>query len=201
MHQTRRFQTSTLALALLLAGAGVAACVQDRQERMKPQPTAQSAGPSSAKRDLSDANIVALLAIANQVDIEGGQLAQQKANSPQVRSYGTRMVADHTSMLQEGNQVAKQLMVNPVQPELGQQMIREHQRAMDALSAKSGEEFDRAYIDHEIKTHEKVIRLVKEAMNDADTPQLRQLLLRSRPVLEDHLQQAQNVKQFLHASR
>ncbi|WP_447983283.1 DUF4142 domain-containing protein [Nitrospira sp. Nam74] len=58
----------------------------------------------------------------------------------------------------------------------------------ECLTAKSGEEFGLPYIDNEIKTHKKVIRLANETMNEADSHQLRQLLLRSRPILKDHLQ-------------
>jgi len=104
-------------------------------------------------------------------------------------------------MLKQGNQLSKQLMINPVQPALGQQMLSEHQRSMEALKKKSGDQFDRAYIEHEIQMHQKVIRLVEEATQAADDPQLRTLLQQSRPALEDHLKQAQSVKQSLVASR
>jgi putative membrane protein len=160
-----------------------------------------SAGQSSGKTNLSDANIVSLLTIANQSDIEGGQLAEFKAGRREVRSYGTHMISDHGSMLRQGNQLSKQLMINPVRPALGQQMLSEHEKSIETLKKKSGEEFDRAYIEYEIRMHQKVIRLIEEAMQAVDNPQLRTLLEQSRPTLKDHLEQAQNVKRSLVASR
>jgi putative membrane protein len=192
---------SRLAIAIVLGGTSVlSACAESTQESIRQQVSPSTAQPS-AKMNLSDANIVALLAIANQSDIEGGQLAETKASSREVRSYGTRMISDHASMLKQGNQLSKQLMINPVQPALGQQMLSEHQMSMEALKKKSGDQFDRAYIEHEIQMHQKVIRLVEEATQAADDPQLRTLLQQSRPALEDHLKQAQSVKQSLVASR
>jgi putative membrane protein len=192
---------SRLAIAIVLGGTSVlSACAESKQESIRQQVSPSTTQPS-AKMNLSDANIVALLAIANQSDIEGGQLAETKASSREVRSYGTRMISDHASMLKQGNQLSKQLMINPVQPALGQQMLSEHQRSMEALKKKSGDQFDRAYIEHEIQMHQKVIRLVEEATQAADDPQLRTLLQQSRPALEDHLKQAQSVKQSLVASR
>jgi len=191
-----------LAVAVVLAGSSVlSACAQGKQDGMHQRAAKSSTAQPNAKMDLSDANIVSLLAIANQSDIEGGQLAEAKANSREVRSYGTRMISDHASMLRQGNQLSKQLMLNPVQPPIAQQMQSEHEKSMEALKKKSGQEFDRAYIEHEIQMHQKVIRLVEEATQSADNPQLRTLLEQSRPALEEHLEQAQNVKRAIVATR
>ena len=189
------------AMAIVLVGASaLSACAQSKQDGMHPRPATPSAG-QSAKINLSDSNIVALLAAANQSDIEGGQLAETKADSREVRSYGTRMISDHGSMLRESNQLAKQLMITPIQPAQGQHMLSEHKQSMETLKKKSGEQFDRAYIDHEIQMHQKVIGLVEKATQEADNPRLRMLLEQSRPALQDHLEQAQNVKRSLVASR
>ena len=91
-------------------------------------------------------------------------------------------------------------MLHPVQPALGQQMSSEHDRSMELLKSKSGEQFDRTYIEHEITMHQNVIRLVEEATQTADNPQLRTLLQQARPALEGHLEQAQNIKRALIAS-
>jgi putative membrane protein len=196
------FQNNRLALTVLVTGLMLLpACAERRHESM-PQPTAaKSRVQPSAKMGLSDGNIMALLAVANESDIEGGQLAEVKASSPQVRSYGSRMISEHASMLQQGNQLSKQLRISPIQPEPAQQMVIEHKKAMDALKTKSGGEFDRAYIEHDINMHQRVTRLVDEATKAADSAQLRTFLERSRPALEDHLEQARNVKRSLVASR
>lgn len=202
MERHNTIYASRLAIAVVLAGATVlSACAEGTQDRMHQRAATPSAGQPSGKMNLSDANIMSLLAIANQSDVEGGQLAEMKASSREVRSYGTRMISDHGSMLRRGSQLSKQLMINPVEPAVGQQMLSEHQKSMEALKKKSGEEFDRAYIEHEIEMHQKVIRLVEQAAQAADHPQLRTLLEQSRPALKDHLEQAQTVKRSLVASR
>jgi len=77
---------SRLAIAIVLGGTSVlSACAESTQESIRQQVSPSTAQPS-AKMNLSDANIVALLAIANQSDIEGGQLAETKASSREVRS-------------------------------------------------------------------------------------------------------------------
>jgi predicted outer membrane protein len=56
-------------------------------------------------------------------------------------------------------------------------MLSEHEKSMEALKKKkSGEQFDRTYIEHEIQMHQKVIALVEKAPKEADNPQLRMLL-------------------------
>jgi putative membrane protein len=198
------FDRSLKAATLVLTGMViVGGCAQSTPDRMERSSASSSTIGSqvSTRPNLSDANIVSLLAIANKSDIEGGQLAQTKAADPQVRSYGTRMVNDHQAMLDQGQQLSKQLMVNPMEPELGQQLLSDHERSMQLLQGKSGEQFDRAYIDHEIQMHQKIIQLVQQAEGSARAPQLRQLLQQSKPALENHLQQAQQVKQAMMASR
>ena len=202
MNSLSLFQNNRLTLTVLVIGLMLLPACAERQHESVPQPTvAKSRAQPSAKMDLSDGNIMALLAVVNESDIEGGQLAEVKASSAQVRSYGSRMISEHASMLQQGNQLSKQLRINPIQPELAQRMAGEHKKAMDALKTKSGGEFDRAYIEHEINMHQRVIRLVDEATKAADSTQVRTLLERSRPALEDHLEQARNVKRSLVASR
>jgi putative membrane protein len=100
-------------------------------------------------------------------------------------------------MLNDGAALAKHLMVVPVMPDEGRTMMKEHADSMRALRAKSGADFDRAYIEHEIDMHQKVLDQVQKAVKEADRTDLRYLLEKTRPDLEDHLKEAQDIRKRL----
>ena len=68
-------------------------------------------------------------------------------------------------------------------------------RRLDKLKNLSGNEFDKAYIDSEIKLHQQVIdvadtKLVPSVKNE----ELKALLVKVRPALVSHLEHAQKIQ-------
>jgi putative membrane protein len=174
-----------LTLSLLVAAGGPAAAAMTQ---------AESAGAQS------DSRIMAFLDVANVADIEGGQLAQQKAENPQVREYGQRMVTEHQAMMSDGNRTASQFAIPKLPPTADSDaaaVAQEHVQTMEMLRGQSGSDFDRAYIQHEIETHKDAINKVDESMKLAQHQAVRQLLEQSRPILESHLMQAQSIAKSL----
>lgn len=175
-------------------GLGAQACAGDPASS---RPLLEPDTPAAQKRNLSDANILSLLEVANKGDIETGQLAQKRGSSPQVKQFGHQMVQEHVGMLNTGAGVALRLLVVPSMPDEGKKMKKEHGDTMHALGMKSGEEFDRAYIDYEIHMHQQVLNKIDMAMKEADHVEIRHLLEKSRLSLQQHLQGAQDVKRHL----
>lgn len=199
-------------LALMLGvGTGFPSCASDptaqrhaqmeRSRTAAPQQPAMKT-PESARTDmktetLSDANIFALLLVANSSDLQGAQLATQKAEHPQVKAFGGLMVEEHSDLLQQGDKLARELNIVPVITQDSEKLVQEHNRTMEELSAKSGSTFDQAYIDHEIKMHQRVLQRVDQASQSAQHPRLKQLLNRTKPALAAHLEAAQGIEKNL----
>lgn len=155
----------------------------------------------AAPGTLSDANMVSIMNTADRSDIEGGHLAEMKASNAKAKAYGHQMVADHSAMLQETKQLSRRLKLTPVSPALGEQLMEEHDESMQTLRNKSGPDFDRGYIDHEITMHEQLIKLVDSASGSADNPALKQLLLQAKSKLQSHLEAARGIKRQLVAQQ
>ena len=151
----------------------------------------------AAPGTLSDANILSLLNTADRADIEGGHLAQLRATSPSVQNYGRRMVDEHSAMLSANKQLSRRVNIQPVSSALGEKLADDHDETMQGLRDKPGTEFDRAYIDHEITTHEQLIGLVDRAANKIDNATLRQQVLQAKPRLQAHLDAARSIKRTL----
>src|SRR5712671_6425757 len=67
---------------------------------------AQSAGPT-------DPQIAAIVVAANQVDINAGKLAESKGSNKEVKSFGKRMVTDHTGVNKQATALVTKLKVKP----------------------------------------------------------------------------------------
>jgi putative membrane protein len=91
------------------------------------------------------------------IEIEAAQLANQKAQSSEVRGYATRFIDEHNGMQEKSRQLANRMNL---QPELPQQL--------------SGNDFDRAYIKYQVKMHEQAVSLLEKFANSADNSWLKQ---------------------------
>src|SRR3954464_12449168 len=123
-------------------------------------------GKPAAKLD--DPTIVAIFDAANTWDIESGKLAELKGSTQAVRDLGKQLAGDHTTVRQQGRDLAKKLGVTPTPPkDFG--MAKDHAAAMKQLRSVKGKAFDKAYLAHEVAYHKAVI----DAMNSTLLPALK----------------------------
>jgi putative membrane protein len=126
------------------------------------------------------------------MEIQLGRVAQDNGNLPEVKSFGDRMVLEHSHAGQELNAIAAQRnLVLPVQLE------RKHILMIARLSKLAGMEFDRKYMQTMVKNHLNSIALFKKALKKVKDPDLRAWTAATLPVLQEHLQMAQEVVQKL----
>jgi putative membrane protein len=158
---------------------------------------AQRAMPGST---LSHANIISVLDTIDVSEIEAAQLAKEKASSEYVRSFAASLGKEHTEKMQHNLQLSNRMRVSPEKPRLASALESTHRETMEELRKKSGQDFDRAYIDYQVTMHEQAVKLVEDTANSVDDARLKQHLIKTRPDLITHLSaakalQRQNVGQ------
>ena len=189
--------------SLLLLGTTaivVAACSQqsDRtnagDSAAAPAAMAADTGPAAAPA-VSDAQIAAIVVAANQVDIDAGQLAASKATNARVKEFARRMVTDHTGVNKAATALVTKLGVTPEPNETSRSLTTSGEQTRGSLQAKSGAEFDRAYIDNEVTYHQTVLdALDKTLIPNAQNAELKNMLVTTRPAFEAHLKMAKDVQ-------
>jgi putative membrane protein len=103
-------------------------------------------------------------------------------------------VHDHTTVRQSGRDLAKKLGVVPTPP-ANDQAAKDHEAAMAALSAKTGADFDRAFLAHEVAYHAAVIDALKKTFVPAiSNGELKAFVLKIAPAFEAHMIAAQNLQ-------
>jgi len=137
----------------------------------------------------TDSQFVMEAAEGGQMEVELGQLAQQKASSDAVKQFGQRMAADHAKAGQELAQLAASKGV-----ELSKQPSRKTQMEKDRLSKASGSAFDREYVKMMVQDHEKDVASFKRESQQAQDPDLKAWVTKAVPTLEDHLKSIKRIE-------
>lgn len=146
---------------------------------------------------LSDANIVALLDEANMADSAAGAYAATKATSPDVKAFAKLMMGEHHAMRAQGRQLAQRLGVTPQLP-ANDPLKPAAQAEMTALKAAAkGAAFDRTYIEQEIGIHKAVLDVAEKGHDAAQNEELKKLIEQAKPVVEKHLDRAEEIQKKL----
>ena len=168
-----RMHAIVLILSLLVAGA--------------------AAERPAAQETLNDAQVMALFDEANTTDIWVARLALGRAQSADVRKLAEMVIADHEAVQHMARELAKKLKVAATPPS-SDTSATTLARAIRELQGKSGAEFDRAYLAHELAFHRTAIDVVRGTLLPAAThPELKALLNNVLGGFEHHLAETRTV--------
>jgi putative membrane protein len=126
------------------------------------------------------------------MEVSLGQTAQQQAASQRVKDFGSMMVRDHTKANDELKAIAtaKSFTLPAMLPE-------KHQKHVDDLSKKTGNDFDKDYIKMMVDDHEDDIKKFEKAASDATDPAIKDFAARTLPTLRAHLDSAKAIHKDL----
>lgn len=143
----------------------------------------------------NDAQIAHIVVTANQVDIDAGKLAEQKASSADVKALGAQMVRDHSGANKQAADLARKLKVTPQDNPTSQSLKAGGDKNVAHLKTLSGAAFDKAYVEHEVAYHQQVLDAIdKTLVPSAQNAELKALIVTVRPVIDAHLQHAKHLQ-------
>jgi putative membrane protein len=157
---------------------------------------AQSRNPAVPK--LTDAEIAAIVVIANSADVENGELALTRAENPAVKAFARTMVTDHTAVNRQAAELVAMLGVTPAPSEASRSLAAATTAQRQSLAEKSGAAFDRAYIANEVAYHTTVLETLDGVLiPQAENGELKALLVAVRPAFVAHLEHARQLQESL----
>ena len=143
---------------------------------------------------VSDAEIAAIVVAANAVDAEIGDVAAARASNAEVKQFGKTMGVDHRAVNEAAVALVGKLKVTPVESATSKKLLADGAIVKAQLSGKTGAEFDRAYLTHEVEYHKAVIAAVDQLLiPSATNAELKQTLISVRPAFVAHLQHAEHL--------
>lgn len=121
-----------------------------------------------------------------------GELAAARADNPEVKQLAASIVGDHTKAIDELKSLAEAKGITlPVVPG------NENQNDYDRIAAKTGNDFEKEYIDYTVREHKKLVEKYQDEADDAGDPDVRSWINAKLPVLQEHLQQAEATQETL----
>ena len=143
----------------------------------------------------NDAQIAHIVVTANQVDIDAGKLAEQKASSKEVKAFGKQMVTDHGGSNKQATALAGKLKVTPEDNATSKSLKEGGDKNLAHLKTLKGKDFDKAYVDQEVAYHQAVLDAIdKTLIPNAKNAELRSLIEKTRPVVAAHLEHAKHMQ-------
>ena len=140
------------------------------------------------KMDNGDISALKQLVQANLSEVAMGKAAQSKAQSPDVKSFAQKLVTDHGRMAEELKSLAKKKDLAVPQDANMKDMAQ-----MKVMEHKSGAEFDKDFMEHMVKDHEKDIQDAEGIAAKAKDPQFKAAVQKAIPVMKQHLELAQKI--------
>jgi len=193
---------------LIVTTALVAAPTAQTPPRATPEtppPTAQAPAGQTAEKPhgehaagsaTGDQAFVKKAADGGLAEVEMAKLAQQKAESSEVKSFAQKLEKDHTQANSELKQVAsKKNITLPDSPS------KAHQAKHDKLSKLSGAAFDKAYIAAMLEDHQKDVREFSREASAGTDSDVKAFAAKTLPTLKDHLQQVQELSKNMGAKK
>jgi putative membrane protein len=149
-----------------------------------PPRAALPTAPAAIEISAQEHAVLAQLHAANVLEIKAGKLAVKQAAARDVRRYGESLVKDHTKADRELTTLAKRN---------GVKLAAVPDVTLADLKARRGTDFDRAFLALMIHDHQQTMDTVRSAQNQAQNADVRALLDKTLPALEQHEQHAQQL--------
>ncbi len=149
----------------------------------------------TGKPNATDRSFIDKVARDGRAEVELGKLAQQKAASPDVKSLAARLVTDHSKANQQLMSIAQQ---EGVKPPSG--IGKENTELRSRLEKLNGQAFDRAYVQAQVKDHQKDIQYLQRQADAVQNPELKSFIQQAEPVMQQHLQMAQQIENQMASS-
>jgi len=155
--------------------------------------TAASATSKSSTRSATpDVHFAKEAAQGGMAEVKLGQLAQEKGSNDSVKSFGKRMVDDHSKAGDKLKEAASRESIT-----LPNDLSAKDQATYDRLAKLNGAAFDRAYARDMVKDHETDIAAFQKEASAGKDESLKSFASETLPTLQDHLKQAKEMMKTL----
>ena len=121
-------------------------------------------------------------------EIQTSQLALEKSQSADIKSFAQTMIEDHTAANKKLASIANGLQV----PMAKETELMDRAKKM-MLEYREGS-FDKAYATNQVKAHEDTIELFNNELQTSQTPELTAFVKETLPKLQHHLEMAKQLQ-------
>jgi putative membrane protein len=144
---------------------------------------------AQTRANSNDAKFIEKMAGDGTAEVELGKLAEQKSSNPQVKTFAQRLVSDHSKANQQLMSIAQRDSVSPPKS-----ADKEHSALQARLAKLNGQAFDRAFVQAQVEDHQKDIQYLQQQARAVQDPNLKSFIQQTLPVMQQHLQMAEQIE-------
>lgn len=130
----------------------------------------------------SDAEFATKAAVGGMGEVLMSKLALEKSTNATVKDFATMMVTDHSKANDELMVIAQAKNIT-----LPTALDADHQKVYDNLQAKTGTDFDKAYVSAMVDGHQSTLDLLQKEGKDGKDAELKAFAIKTAPVVDGHL--------------
>ena len=165
-------------------------------------PVTEGAGTGSmeatdANAPRTDSDIMTMISHSNSAEVSSSELAMRNASNAQVKAFARQMVTEHTKMQKEGQALGKQLGQEGTGTQASADKKDMAMDKLDDLKDKKGADFDKAYMEFQVQAHQQTLSELQQYQNTAQNAELKAMIQKAIPAVQQHLQKAQQIQQQL----
>jgi putative membrane protein len=145
---------------------------------------------------LNDAQVLGVLATANQGEVTFSQRGVDGARDLQVKAFATQMVQVHSSALARAQGLATATSLGTSESDVSAKLKSDEKDAESNLDAVSepGLEWDLHFMCAEVRMHRGVLKTIDDSLlPSVKNARVRTEVTNTRPVVAQHLQEAENL--------
>jgi putative membrane protein len=181
--------TAFAALTFSVTGAATAAQTGNPAGANPNTPRIRSGNPPEEFPNTVDILFLQELAVGGMAEVDFGKLATDRGQSDAVRNFAARMVKDHGEANEKVMALAR---ANKV--ETPKELDPERQAARDTLQDAQGAEFDKRYIENQIKAHQRTVQLLTHEVGSGQDVRVKAFASETLPTVMHHLETARSVR-------
>jgi putative membrane protein len=175
-------------LFALLALMCVGCTSTDKAATPDPASQSNSAASASSPSTNSDQAFVTKAAQGNSAEVELGKIVAAKSKDPSVKQFAQMLVKDHTTALNELQELAQTKNLN-----FNDDLTDDAKALQAKLSSDSGKQLDKDYMDGMVEDHQKDVQDFTDQSEKAKDPDVKQWAGKTLPTLQKHLEKAQQI--------
>jgi putative membrane protein len=161
-------------------------------------PSSASDTASGGGLGTSPAAILSQLDVANTAEIQLSKMAWKTASSPAVKRLAAKLAADHAQNREEERALAQKLGISLTSGAGGEISSTKGAAVPPELQGKIGRDFDKAFVDLEIKKHQDTIEKIRsQLLPAAQNSELKAYLQKTLTDMQAHLASLKQVQQQL----
>jgi len=128
------------------------------------------------------------VASANTFEIQSSELANERAQSGEVKSFADQMIQDHRKA---GEDFKAAVQAANISPPPAEEPDAKQKATLTKLRSAQGAAFDKAYVSAQLAAHKEAVSLFRNYSKSGRTAPLKDFAQTTLPTLEHHLSMVQ----------